>query len=96
MRDSAICRLVEAVQDELCWSLGLPPNLAATANSQFYPGRNELGSILEFVCFDIIKEAVLFQVFLDISIENKEQSLMESLNTTVNYIVSDSHDSPPP
>ena len=94
--DSASSRLVEAVQGHLYWSSSLPPYLAATTKPQFYPGRNELGSILESVRFDIMKEAVLSQTFLDISIENEDQSLMESVNTTVNYIVSESHDFPSP
>ena len=91
--DSASSRLVEAVQGDLYWSSGLPPYLAATTKSQFYPGRNKLGSILESVHFDIMKEAVLSQTYLDISIENEDQSLMKSVNTTVNNIVSES---PPP
>ena len=92
--DSASSRLVEAIQGDLYWSSDLPPYLAET--TKFYPGRNELSSILESVCFDIMKTAVLSQTFLDISIENEDQSLMESVNTIVNYIVSESHDSPPP
>ena len=52
---SASFRLVEAVQGDLYWSSGLPPYLAETTKSQFYPGRNELGSILESVRFDIMK-----------------------------------------
>ena len=55
--DSASSRLVEAVQGDLYWSSGLPPYLAATTKSQFYPERNELGSILESVRLDIMKEA---------------------------------------
>ena len=43
-----------------------------------------------------MKEAVLSETIIDISIENEDQSLMESVNTTVNYIVSESHDSLPP
>ena len=61
--DIASSRLVEAVQGGLYWSSGLPPYLAATTKSQFYPGRNELGSILESVRFDIMKEAVLSQTY---------------------------------
>ena len=91
--DSASSRLVEAVQGDLYWSSGIPPYLAATTKSQFYPGCNKLGSILESVHFDIMKEAVLSQTYLDISIENEVQSLVESVNTTVNNIVSES---PPP
>ena len=96
MFDSASFRLVEAVQGDLYWSSGLSPYLAATTMPQFYLGRNELGSILESVRFDLMMEAVLSQTFLDISIENEDQSLMESVNTTMNSIVSQSHDSPPP
>ena len=94
--NSASSCLVGAVQGDLYWSSGLPPYLAATTKAQFYPGRNELGSILESVRFDLMKEAVLSQTFPDISIDNEDQSLMESVNTPVNYIVSESHDSPPP
>ena len=83
--DSASSRLVEAVQGDLYWSSGLPPYLAYTMKSQFYPGR-----ILESVRFDIMKEAVLSQTYIEISIENEVQSLMESVNTTVNNIVSES------
>ena len=56
--DSASSRLIETVQGDLYWSSGLPPYLAATTKSQFYPGRNEVGSILESMRFDIMKEAV--------------------------------------
>ena len=91
--DSVSSHLVEAVQGDLCWSSGLPPYFAATTKSQFYKGHNELCSILESVRFDIKKEAVLSQPYLDISIENEVQSLMESVNNNVNNIISES---PPP
>ena len=57
--DSTNCRLVEAVQGDVFWSSGLPPQLAATTKPEFFPGRNELGSILESVRLDLMKEIIL-------------------------------------
>ena len=75
-----------SVGPQLYWSSGLSHYLAATTKSQLYPCRKELGSILESVRLDLMKDAILSQTFPhDNSIENRDQS-----------IVCDSHDSPPP
>ena len=80
---------------------GVSPCLATTTKSQFYPGRNELGGILENVRFDIMKETILSREFeLEDSIDNGVQPLtamhIEPDMTVLSTGVSDSFDLPQP
>ena len=51
-------QLVEATRD-LYWSSGLFPKDTQTTDASYYPGRNQLGRVLEQVRADLIKEALL-------------------------------------
>ena len=51
-------QLVEATRD-LYWSSGLSPKDTQTTDISYYPGRNQLGRVLEQVRADLIKEALL-------------------------------------
>ena len=51
-------QLVEATRD-LYWSSGLSPKDTQTTDTSYYPGRNQLGRVLEQVRADLIKEALL-------------------------------------
>ena len=48
-----------AVRGDIFWSAGLPPRIAESTKSDFYPGANELGHVLESVRLDLMKEAIL-------------------------------------
>ena len=54
-------RLVECTQD-IFWTSGLSPRLSASTKSDYYPGKNKLGEILESVRNDLIKEEVMSQL----------------------------------
>ena len=53
--------LVESTQD-LFWASGLTPQYTTTTKPEYYPGRNELGRILESVRADLIKETLLLNL----------------------------------
>ena len=55
---SAGKRLVESTRD-LFWSSGLSPRDSETTHKSYYPGMNQLGSVLEQVRSDLMYEAVL-------------------------------------
>ena len=63
--DSGDRRIVKAVRGDTYWSSGLVPMFAATTKPEYYPGSNQLGSILESVRMDLMKEAILFDVISD-------------------------------
>ena len=48
-------RLVEAVPGDDFWSSGLPPYLAASTNSQYFPVCNQVGVVLENIRDDVMK-----------------------------------------
>ena len=47
--NTAVKRIVEAVRGDIFWSPGLPPHVAKTTKSDYYPGVNQLGHVLEYV-----------------------------------------------
>ena len=81
--DSVGKRLVESTQD-LFWASGLPPQFSSSTKSQYYPGRNELGHILESVRAELIKEAVLLQIVDtdDCAIVTERPSTVEQMSET--------------
>ena len=46
---SAGTELVEAVRSDRFWSCGLTPRDASTTKSRYYPGKNHLGRMLEYI-----------------------------------------------
>ena len=44
---------------DLYWSSGMSPKDTQTTDTSYYPGRNQLGRVLEQVRADLIKEALL-------------------------------------
>ena len=70
LMDSVGMRLVESTQD-LYWASGLPPRFTTTTKPRYYPGRNELGHILESVRSDLIKEAEMLNL---VEIEDNENN----------------------
>ena len=64
----------------------MPPQLAATTKPEFFPGRNELGSTLESVRIDLMKEVIL----------GKELGLNESFDHPQFNNTGESDDLPPP
>ena len=56
---SAGKRLVESVRGDIFWSSGLSSLLAASTKPTYFPGRNQLGSVLESIRQDLMREAVL-------------------------------------
>ena len=74
--DSTGRRLVEAVRGDIFWSSGLSPFFAATTKPEYYPGRNILGSVLESVRLDLVKEAVLYDELTDDQAPHCQPSLL--------------------
>jgi len=68
--DSGDRRIVEAVRGDTYWSSGLTPIFAASTKPEYYPGSNQLGSILESVRIDLMKEALLFDTMFDERIQD--------------------------
>ena len=60
---SAGKRLVESVRGDIFWSSGLSSLHAASTKPTYFPGRNQLGSVLESIRQDLMREAVLSEQF---------------------------------
>ena len=60
---SAGKRLVESVRGDIFWLLGLSSFLAASTKPTYFHGRNLLGSVLESIRQDLLREAVLYEQF---------------------------------
>ena len=73
-------RLVEAVRGDIFWSSGLSPFFAATTKQEYYPGGNKLGSILESVRLDLVKEAVLYDELTDDQAPQCNPSVMSTMH----------------
>ena len=55
--------LVESVRGDIFWSSGLSSLHAASTKPTYFPGRNQLGSVLESIRHDLMREAVLSEHF---------------------------------
>ena len=75
-------RLVETVTGDDFWSSGLPPYLAASTKPQHFPGSNMLGSVLESIRHDLMKEVVLCKQ-LGVGYDT------QGINSIINYVSSD-------
>ena len=60
---SASKRLVESVRGDIFWSSRLSFLLATSTKLTYYPGRNQLGSVLDSTRQDLMREAVLSEQF---------------------------------
>ena len=57
--DSAGYTIIESVRGNIFWSSGLSPSIAASTKSEYFPGANQLGSVMTLVRDQLMKEAIL-------------------------------------
>ena len=57
--ESAGYTIIEAVRGDIFWSSGLSPTIAASTKSEYFPGANQLGSVMTLVRDELTKEAIL-------------------------------------
>ena len=56
---SAGYTIIESVRGDIFWSSGLSPSIAASTKSEYFPGANQLGSVMTLVRDELMKEAIL-------------------------------------
>ena len=57
--DSAGYTIIESVRGDIFWSSGLIPPIAASTKSEYFPGANQLGSVMTLARNELMKEAIL-------------------------------------
>ena len=51
--------IIESVRGDIFWSSGLIPSLGVSTKSEYFPGTNQLGSVMKLVRYELMKEAIL-------------------------------------
>ena len=57
--DSAGYAIIESVRGDIFWSSGLSPSIAASTKSEYFPGANQLGTVMSLLREELMKEAIL-------------------------------------
>ena len=57
--ESAGYTIRELVREDIFWSSGLSPSIAASIKSKYFPGANQLGSVMTLLRDELMKEVIL-------------------------------------